>query len=99
MTRFVRFESRSIGVLPGTEIFMADASFQKQFPGADSAFSFVIPSYQLMLSRFEAADERLTTLIATVSAVALGAPTLAKGLNPNISFRSVFFVLGVVCFL
>jgi len=68
------------------------------YPAVELAYQFVIPSYQMVASRFEAADGRLTALLTMVSSLTLAAPIFAKAVNPNISFSSGWFVAGMVCF-
>ena len=48
----------------------------------------MVPSYQLMASRFEAADTRLTALLTSVTAFTLGGPAFAKAVRSDISFES-----------
>ena len=55
------------------------------------AYDFVLPSYQFMVGRMEAADARISTLLTTVSSFTLGIPLLAKATMPNIEFRSAWF--------
>jgi hypothetical protein len=70
-----------------------------RWPGVHRAYDFVMPSYQMLMSRFEAADNRLTAMLALASTLTLGAPLLAKSLNPNVSFNSAWFRLGVGLFI
>ena len=72
---------------------------QEQWPAVDSAYDFVMPSYQLLASRFEAADTRLTALLTLTSTLTLAVPIVAKSLQPNISFASPLFLFGMVIFL
>jgi hypothetical protein len=70
-----------------------------EYPAVDTAFDFVLPSYQFMLSRFESADTRLTALLTFTSTITLAVPLFAKNLNPTIDFHSPLFLLGVGAFL
>jgi hypothetical protein len=69
------------------------------YPGVEHAYAFVLPSYQLLVGRFEAADNRLTAFLTLASTLTLAAPVFAKSIRPEISFRSMWFVIGVSCFL
>ena len=71
----------------------------KKWPAVDRAYDFVLPSYQLLASRFEAADTRLTALLTLTSTLTLAVPILAKSVQPTISFASAFFVSGMVIFV
>jgi hypothetical protein len=47
---------------------------EEEWPGVRAAYDFVIPSYALLISRFEAADTRLTTLLTLTASLTLGGP-------------------------
>jgi hypothetical protein len=72
---------------------------REQWPAVDRAYDFVIPSYQLLASRFEAADTRLTAMLTLTSTLTLAVPIFAKSLQPDISFASPFFASGMAIFL
>ena len=76
----------------------------KQYPSIEVAYGFVLPSYQLLTGRFEAADNRLGALMGMGSTLALGAPLFAKTIRPDISFGSPWLIgalaiFGVITFL
>jgi hypothetical protein len=71
----------------------------KRWPGVERAYDFVLPSYTLLVSRFEAADTRLTNVMTLASSLTLGIPLFAKSINPDLSFRSPWFVGAVVVFV
>jgi hypothetical protein len=81
---------------PGDEVGL---SGPKYFPAVDRAYDFVIPSYQLLINRFEAADNRLTALLTLASTLTLAVPIFAKNVQPNISFNSPLFIVGMLIFL
>ena len=62
---------------------------QDKWPGVDAAFTFVVPSYQWMLTRFEAVDSRLQALQIVVLTVTTGAPTVAKAISGSLEMRSL----------
>jgi hypothetical protein len=72
---------------------------EKDFPSVGSAYDFVLPSYQWVASRFEAADTRLTALLTLTSTVTLAVPLFAKNVNEHIRFSSPLFLLGMIAFL
>ena len=63
----------------------------KDFPGIQEAFAFVLPSYQMLLSRYEAADSRLNSLLTTAFAVMSAGPVVGRAVNPDISVDSWFW--------
>ena len=66
-----------------------------QYPGLAQAQAYVIPSYQFMLSRLEAVDSRLQTVVAFVATVTLAVPAMSRALQPTISFESAWFVSAI----
>ena len=76
------------------EVPMSDP--QHEYPAVPSAYDFVIPSYQWLVGRFDAADQRLTFLLGLISTLTLGAKMFATALRPDISFRSVWFISAIV---
>lgn len=72
---------------------------EDKWPAVNKAYDFVIPSYQLMSTRFESADARLTNLVTISCTLTLAVPIFAKTVEPNVSFASPFFVLGMLAFL
>ena len=50
----------------------------EEYPSVGLAYGFVQPSYQLLVSRFEAADTRLTALLTVVIGVTTAVPVFAK---------------------
>jgi hypothetical protein len=69
---------------------------EDKWPAVKAAYDFVLPSYALLLSRFEAADTRLTILLTFAGTITLGAPILAKSLRPTIDFGSPWFALALI---
>jgi hypothetical protein len=67
-----------------------------QYPGVDPAYAFVQSSYQFLLSRFEAADNRLTTLLTAVLTITLGVPLFAKNVNASVVFDAPTFIAGLM---
>jgi hypothetical protein len=53
---------------------MTEEDSRRKWPGIEHAYAFVLPSYQWMLTRYEAADSRIQTLMAFVATVTLAIP-------------------------
>jgi hypothetical protein len=70
---------------------------ERAWPAVEAAYDFVLPSYQMLMSRFEAADNRLTALITFASSITLGGPLFAKAVRPSIDFRSPVFWIAIAC--
>lgn len=71
---------------------------ESTYPGVEPAFTFVQPSYQLLVSRFEASDTRLTALLTLIVTVTLGVPLFARNVNPLVDFHSRWFWAGLTFF-
>ena len=72
-----------------------DAEILKKWPGVDHAYEFVIPSYNWLLARFEAANNRIQTMQAFAASITLAIPITARSLNPDIAFQDWRFLLAV----
>jgi hypothetical protein len=72
---------------------------KQRWPAVDDAYAFVLPSYQLLVSRFEAADTRLSALLTLGATLTLGAPVVGRAVHPDISFRNPLFVIGMSLFI
>ena len=68
----------------------------ESMPGLDLAYDFVQPSYQWLLSRFEAGNTRLQTMQAVIASVSLAVPAFARLLEQTLSFADARFVAAVV---
>jgi hypothetical protein len=73
---------------------MAEHPEKDLFPGVDRAYDFVVPSYQLLVARFEAADGRLNNLVTFISSMVVGLPVFARAVRPPL-FRVAIAVLVV----
>jgi hypothetical protein len=65
------------------------------YPGLEPAQAFVLPSYQWMLTRIEAADSRIHSLVAFVLTVTAGVPTVSRAFRPNLPFDSGWFAAAI----
>jgi hypothetical protein len=68
------------------------------WPAVDTAFAFVLPSYQLLVSRFEAADSRIVSLVTMASSVTFAAPVLVRSVRPTVSLSSGWFLAALTLF-
>ena len=68
------------------------------YPSVDLAYGLVPSSYQLLVSRFEAADNRITALLSVVMAVTMGVPLFAKSVvvAQTPTFDSPWFIAGLL---
>jgi hypothetical protein len=64
----------------------------ERWPSVARAYDFVLPSYQMLVSRFEAADTRLTSLLTFTASMLVGLPVLARAIRPDIRFDSPLFI-------
>ncbi len=69
------------------------------YPAIDAAFTLVIPSYQMVLSRLEATDTRLTALLTLSFQLTLGLPAFAKAVRPALRFSSALFIVALGLFV
>lgn len=69
-----------------------------KWPAIDAAYSFVLPSYQMLTGRFEAADRHISSLLTIASSLTFAGPILARSIRPEISFTSPWFVCALVVF-
>ena len=77
----------------------ADTSDETRWPSVPEAYGLVLPSYQFLVTRFEAADTRLTTLLTFAATLTLGAPLFAKNVRPELEFNSPVFVSALAFFV
>jgi hypothetical protein len=77
---------------------MTQLTDEEKWPSVDVAYGFVLPSYQLLVGRFEAADNRIASLMTLASSVMVAVPILARAVTPDISFRSPWFIAALVVF-
>ncbi len=61
---------------------------EQEWAGTKPAQAYILPSYQWMLSRIEAADSRIHTLLTFVATVTFAVPTLGKAIRPDIPLGS-----------
>lgn len=68
---------------------------EERFPSVGRAYDFVLPSYQLLVNRFEAADARLTNLATIASTVLLGLPVFGRTVRPDIQLSSPLLLMAI----
>jgi hypothetical protein len=74
-------------------------ALKDEFPSIEAGFSFVLPSYTWLLSRIEAADNRLNQVITLATTITSAVPALAQTVRPSITFGSGYFVIAVLLFV
>ena len=73
---------------------MTRDELQAAYPGVFTAYEFVIPSYGWMITRREAAENRIQSLQVFAATVSISIPGAAKVLVPTIQFSDWRFVLA-----
>ena len=68
---------------------------EREWPGVAPAQAYVLPSYQWMVARYEAADSRIQSLLTFVATVTFAVPTLSRAIRPEIPLRSRWFICAV----
>ncbi len=74
------------------------ADSKERWPSVEPAYAFVLPSYQMLMSRFEAADNRISALLSLMSTLTLAVPVFARSIDPGVSFKSPLFIGGLLFF-
>jgi hypothetical protein len=69
-----------------------------KYPGVESAFAFVVPSYEIMATRYDAADARLGASITWTVSLTTAVPAIARLVAPQIRFDSAWFICAIGLF-
>ena len=72
---------------------------EDQWPGVHRAYDFVVSSYQIMVSRIDAADNRLQSLLTFSATIAVGVPAVAKSIRPGLNTDSPLVLGALAVFL
>jgi hypothetical protein len=64
---------------------------EDDFPSVTLAYDFVLPSYQWLLARYEAADTRLTSLLTTAMAMTAAGPVIGRAIHPSMTVNGWFW--------
>lgn len=72
---------------------------EARWPSVRLGFQLVLPSYEWMLSRFEAARSGIQGLITLATTVTVATPLLARTLSEDIDFASPLFVIAMAVYL
>lgn len=85
----------------GVNLYMdtSQQTDEQKWPAVSAAYDFVLPSYQLLAARYEAADTRLTTLLTFMATLTLAAPIFGMNVNPNIAVATPSFLCGMGFFV
>jgi hypothetical protein len=71
----------------------------KRWPSIRRAYDFVLPSYQVATTRFEAADTRINTTLTLAATLTLGAPVFLEKVVAAASLRAWQFRAALGCFI
>jgi hypothetical protein len=74
---------------------MADDELKSKWPSIEYAYGLVLPSYQWMLSRFEAADSRIQTIQTFIVSVTFGFVAVLKAISSDLQFNSFLFLTAI----
>jgi hypothetical protein len=70
-----------------------------KYPSVDLAYNFVKPSYDWMVTRFDAINSKIQGLLTFSATLMVAIPILAKSIFNNISFISPCFIGAVATFI
>jgi hypothetical protein len=70
-----------------------------QWPSVDTAFDIVKPSYDWLLSRFDAVNGRIQPLLTFSATLTVATPVFVKTLFPDVDFASPLFIAAIVAFV
>jgi hypothetical protein len=74
-------------------------SLEEQYPSVDLAYEFVKSSYDWMLNRIEAMNNKIQGLLTLATTITAAMPILAKAMFTNVSFQSVWFAVAMVIYI
>ncbi len=72
---------------------------ESQYPSVDLAYEFVKPSYDWMLTRFEAANSKIQGLLTFSATITASLPIIAKAIINNVDFSSLWFIGAIATFV
>jgi hypothetical protein len=72
---------------------------EKRYPSVDLAYNFVKPSYDWMLSRFEAANSKIQGLLTFSATITAAFPILVKAIFNDVDFSSPWFYGAIIAFI
>ena len=72
---------------------------KRAYPGVEIGYDFVLPSYDWMLARMDAADARIQTIQNFSITFTLAVPAAAKALNSRIEISDWRFLLAIALFI
>src|SRR5262245_8480518 len=78
---------------------MTPEQLRAAYPGVLTAFEFVLPSYNWMIARFDAAENRLQAVQVFAVTLTFAFPGAARAINPQISFHDWRFSVSAVLFV
>lgn len=73
-------------------------SLESQYPSVDLAYDFIKPSYDWMVSRFEAINSKIQGLLTFAATITAALPIIAKVIFSDVAFTSPWFYVAMVAF-
>jgi hypothetical protein len=72
---------------------------ESKYPSVGLAYEFVKPSYDWMLNRIEAVNNKLQGLLTLATAITFSMPIFAKAIFDEVDFQSVLFYGAIVAYI
>ena len=72
---------------------------ESKYPSVDLAYEFVKPSYDWMLNRIEAVNNKIQGLLTLATAITFAMPIFTKAIFDAVDFKSVWFYGAIVAYI
>ena len=72
---------------------------ESQYPSVDLAYEFTKPSYDWMITRFEAINSKIQGLLTFAATITVVIPIIAKAIFSDMNFSSPWFYLAMAAFV
>lgn len=69
-----------------------------QYPSVDLAYEFVKPSYDWMVTRFDAINSKIQGLLTFSATITVAIPIIVKSISNDISYNSPWFIGAMFSF-
>ena len=76
-----------------------EMSLESQYPSTDLAYDFVKPSYDWMVTRFEAINSKIQGLLAFAVTITAALLIITKAIFSDIAFSSPWFYVAMTAFV
>ena len=71
---------------------------ESRYPSVDLAYEFVKPSYDWMVTRFEAINSKIQGLLTFAATITVAFPIITKAIFSDIAFSSPWFYVATAAF-